>query len=288
VAWIELQVKLKQETLEQVSSYLFAMGCEGIHVRQSDICIYFSQHQWSEEVKGALVSYIAKYETAFSARSLHLVAVKGEDWNRKWQESFKPIRAGNKVVVSPPWDQYQTKEGETSVVINPQMAFGTGHHETTQLMITCMEAYIQPAMAVLDIGTGSGILAILAKKMGAERVLGIDNDPVAVKNAMENNLRNEGYDSVRFVMMEVNQLFFTEFDMILANINRPVILEMAAVLPNYIKKDGILIISGILTNDELQVKKNLLDAGFYFIEKRSRKEWLAMVFKCRKSDESRD
>jgi len=281
MSWIELRLKINQETLEQVSSYLFAMGCEGIHVRSSDIYIYFSQHQWSDEVQGALVAYISKFDDTFTSRSLRLVSIAAEDWNRKWQESFKPIKVGKNVFISPPWDAYQIKEGEIGIIINPQMAFGTGHHESTQLIITCMETHLQSGMEVLDVGTGSGILALTARKMGAAKVLGIDNDPAAIKNAMENKQINGAEDQIRFVIAEMHQLYSDSYDMVLANINLPVILDLASSFPKYLKKQGILIISGILINDEIQVLKDLHEAGFSLVEKQSKKEWLAMVFRSK-------
>jgi ribosomal protein L11 methyltransferase len=281
MGWIELRLKIKQEILEQISSYLFAMGCEGIYVRRSDICVYFLHTQWSDEVQGALIAYISKFDTSFSSRSLRVVSFTGQDWNRKWQETFKTIKVGRNVFISPPWDPYKTKEGEIGIIINPQMAFGTGHHESTQLIISCMETYVHPGIEVLDVGTGSGILVFAALKMGAVKVLGIDNDPVAIKNAMENKLLNDADNQSQFIIAEMNQLYNTHYDMILANINRPVILELASVFPKYLKMQGVLILSGILIRDEIQILKDLQDAGFQFIQKQSKKEWLAIVFKLK-------
>lgn len=279
MAWIEVQLKLNQPILEQVSAYLFALGCEGIHIADNKVRIYFLQRNWSDEVKNALLSYISIFDSAISKRSLHTKALLQRDWNRKWRESFKPLRIGRRITVSPPWDLSQQHEKDIEIIINPQMAFGTGHHESTQLILMFMENFIKPGMKILDVGTGSGILAFTAKKMGAQQVVGIDTDPQAIKNAMENAILNHVDDTVQFAPLELKHLNRVEFDIILANINYPVILGLADLFSGYLKDRGLLILSGILINDEWGIYNKLADLNYKFIEKSSRKEWLAMVFK---------
>jgi ribosomal protein L11 methyltransferase len=281
VSWIEFKLIIQPEILEQVSGYLFAMGCEGIHVREKDISIYFSQHNWSDEIKSALVSYLSLFDASFSQRSFKVVSLAGQNWNQTWQEAFRPLRIGSTIYISPPWEIHKASAGEISVIINPQMAFGTGHHESTQLIIERMAAHLRTGMQVLDVGTGSGILAVIARKMQAAQVLGIDNDLVAIKNALENKMLNRIDGHLQFVLAELHQLQPAENDMILANINLPVILDLAHLFPKYLKPNGWLIVSGVLLNDEPELIKKMAASGFIVIEKANKKEWLVLVFKLK-------
>jgi ribosomal protein L11 methyltransferase len=260
------------------------MGCEGIYVRANNICVYFSQNKWSDEVKSALVSYISIFETSFSQRFFKVISLPAKDWNENWKETFKPVKIGNNIYISPPWNPHKASEDEIGIIINPQMAFGTGHHESTQLVIERMGSYLRPGMEVLDVGTGCGSRAIAAKKMHAAHVLGIDNDLTAIKNAIENKMLNDINGQLRFMLAELNELQPFEYDIVVANINLPVISELSTFFPKYLKPDGVLILSGILLHDENGLIKKMVDAGFIVVEKGSKKEWLVMVFKLKVSD----
>ncbi len=281
MSWIELKLDLPYQKLELISGYLFAQGCEGINMTDDEILIYFSQFRWSEEIKLAILDYIQELVPGFGSRNIRQVSVSDRDWNKNWKDFFKPIRITRNFVVKPPWEDYHVRPGDIIVTINPQMAFGTGHHESTQLIAQSLEKYIKPGMRILDIGTGSGILAIFAEKLAAESVLAIDNDPVALKNAFENARLNNVSDNVKFFVAQPENLHPSEYDIVLANINLNVLLRYAELFPDFLNEGGKLILSGILRSDEKIMLKAFEKRGFHLLEKKSKKNWLSLVFELR-------
>jgi len=289
MSWIEFKIDIPHEKMELISGYLFAQGCEGINITDDGILIYFSQFRWSEEIKLAILDYIQEFVPGFGSRNIKLVSISDKDWNKNWKKFFKPIHITGKFIVKPPWEEYQAHPGEIVLIINPQMAFGTGHHESTQLIAQFLQKYIKPGMHVLDIGTGSGILALFAEKLAAESVVAIDNDPVALKNAHENARLNNVTDNVKFYVAQPENLHPSEYDIVLANINRNVLLRYADLFPTFIKTGGKLILSGILRNDEKIMLNVFEKCGFQLLEKKTKKNWLSLVFDLRiKKDEEAD
>ena len=200
MSWIEIKLNIPQEKMESISAYLFAQGCEGVNLTEKNVIVYFSQFRWSNEIKLALIDYIGGFVPSFSAKDIYVVRFADQDWNKKWKEYFKPLRITPRIVVIPPWETYKGKVGEIVITIDPKMAFGTGHHESTQLIIAGLEKWLKEGMSVLDAGTGSGILAIIADKLGADSVMAFDNDPVALKNAFENAQLNGVSNTVNFFL----------------------------------------------------------------------------------------
>jgi ribosomal protein L11 methyltransferase len=281
MSWIELKLNIPQKKMEDISAYLFAQGCEGINITDEDILIYFNQFRWSNEIKLALIDYIREFVPLFTPRDIHVVRFADQDWNKKWKEYFKPIRISQRIVVKPPWGTYRENRDDIIVTINPQMAFGTGHHESTQLMIAAMEKWVKEGMDILDVGTGSGILAIIADKLGAGSVMAFDNDPDALKNAFENAQLNGVPDKVRFFLASPEMLHSSEYDLVLANINRNVLIRYAELFSEFLKTDGKLIISGLLLSDEPKMLKEYQKAGFVLIQKKAIKGWLLLVLELR-------
>lgn len=277
MSWIELKLNLPQSKLELISGYLFAHGCEGINVKDDEIVVYFSRHRWSDEVRLALVDYIKEFSPSFSSRDFKLLKVSDQDWNRNWKAFFKPIYVTSRIVIRPPWQDHLKRDGDIVITINPQMAFGTGHHESTKLMIMLMEKWIKDGMHVLDIGTGSGILSILSEKLGADSILAIDNDPVALKNAFENARLNATTNKVKFFLAQPENLHPSEYDLVLANINRNVLIRYAELFPEFIKEKGFLILSGILRTDEKTILDAYTKSGFNLVERKALKDWIALV-----------
>jgi ribosomal protein L11 methyltransferase len=167
------------------------------------------------------------------------------------------------------------------ITIDPKMAFGTGHHESTQLIIAGMEEWVKEGMDVLDAGTGSGILAIIADKLGAGSVLAFDNDPVAIKNAFENAQLNGLSKKVNFILANPEMLNPSEYDLILANINSNVLIKYAVLFADLLKKDGKILLSGLLRKDEFKMLQIFNQAGFVLVQKNSKKDWLFLVLELK-------
>jgi ribosomal protein L11 methyltransferase len=203
-----------------------------------------------------------------------------EDWANAWKEHYRPVRAGRRVVVRPPWQEYAPIEGDVVVVLDPGMAFGTGTHPTTRLCLTALEDELKPGDAVFDVGTGSGILAIAAALLGASRVDGVDVEPVSVRQASENVERNGVGDRVRIAAGSADAagVFGGTYDLVLANIIARILIEIALELVAAVKPGGTLILSGIIEPKEQDVVTTFRGLGFEMRRREQMEDWVAQVW----------
>ena len=205
--------------------------------------------------------------------------IEGDDWIDVWKKHFRPLHIGKKIVVVPEWIAYEKQAGEEVVLLDSNMAFGTGEHETTRMCLEFLQDYMKAGDAVLDVGCGSGILGISAAKLGAKICYLSDLDPIAVKSATHNCAKNGV--SEKTIVTEANLLdgATLQADLILANITAEVLSILAPAIPNALKKDGTLILSGII-KDRLQFVKDAYAAvGLKVIEERGMGEWHALVLR---------
>lgn len=211
--------------------------------------------------------------------SVQVIGVKEEDWAGSWKKYYKPLRIGERLVVVPAWEKYDEKPGDLILKMDPGMAFGTGTHETTRLVAMLIEKYVNPNDVCLDLGTGSGILAIAASKLGAKSVNAYDIDPVAVRVATE-NVRDNGIENI---VCGKSDLFCgveeKTYDLICANIVADIIIRMLPDVKKYLKAGGILITSGIIDERAGEVLKAAEATPLVHLETREEKNWCAMVFK---------
>ena len=197
-----------------------------------------------------------------------------KNWMENCRDFFKPIIIKDKVYISTVWDEDE-KNNMIDIKINPALAFGTGHHETTYMMIEAMLDFDFKEKSVLDIGTGSGILSILSKRLGSNRILAIDNDPLTENNFIE-NLKFNHIDDVEFKIADCTSFIDYNFDIILANINRSVIVD---IIPNLTSSNTLVFLSGILNSDE-DLISDLLNQYNRKIQKIYRKnKWSCIVIK---------
>lgn len=204
-------------------------------------------------------------------------------WKDSWKDSFQSFRASEHLIVKPVWEDVPDFAHEEDILlqINPGSAFGTGTHETTKLCMLSLEKYIHKDAVILDAGCGSGILAIASLLLGAKSALCLDIDPSAVTSTIENAAHNNITDSqIQAIQADIlnesdsiEALAPETFDIVLANILADVIVPLAGVIPPFLKKDGLLICSGILTQKANEVKKALLQNHFYIIEENELGEW---------------
>ncbi len=276
--WITVTINLPPEYLENISSFLFSLGCSGIQENENSFSVFFEEAVWNNEQRTLLIEYIKQDYPDFAQDSMVISDVENQDWNEKWKENFKPLRISDHLIVLPEWENYQKKAGEETIIINPKMAFGTGHHETTKLILQLLPKYLKPGINVLDAGTGSGILAIYAARLGASAVTAFDNDPVAVENADENFELNDVKGKITSFTGEISLLKGQKFSMITANINRNVLLDLAGDMHRYIVNEGCLILSGLLAVDLELIDKSYSENGWLLVEKKQDGEWLALVF----------
>ena len=204
--------------------------------------------------------------------------VDGDDWIDVWKKHFRPIHFG-KIVVVPEWIEY-TPEGEEKVVLlDFNMAFGTGEHETTSMCVELMQEYITPDSVCIDVGCGSGILGISAIKLGAKKAYLTDIDPIAVESALHNSELNGVAENT--VVAHSNLLENTDVqgDIMMANITGEVLKMLAPSIPKNLKKEGVLILSGIIENRLEMVKAAYEAVGMRVVFERRKGEWFALVLK---------
>ena len=209
--------------------------------------------------------------------TVETVGVKESDWANNWKKYYKPVHIGNRIVVVPAWEEYTSAENEIIVRMDPGMAFGTGTHETTRLCATFVEKYLKAGTRVLDVGTGSGILAIIAAKLGATDIDAFDIDANAV-GAAQRNCNDNG---VGFIKCGVSDLIAEakgEYDFVCANIVADIIIRMAPDVGAHMKNGGLLVVSGIIERQAEDAKAALIAGGLTLIDSLEENDWNAFVF----------
>ena len=231
------------------------------------------------------LEYRAYAEARLAALKIdHEILIEGmseEDWSESWKQYYKPIPLG-KVTIVPAWEKYEAKDGEIIIKMDPGMAFGTGTHETTRLVMRIMQDIIHGGERVLDVGTGSGILSICASKLGAKSCNAYDIDPVAVKVARE-NAKDDGCDNITVGVSDLLHgvdKSLGKYDFCVANIVSDIIIRMMPDIGDYITNSAPLILSGIIIDRAEEVRRCVKEHGFKIEREEKENDWVALL--CRK------
>ena len=209
--------------------------------------------------------------------------IEDQDWMSSWKKFYRPIPIGKKMLILPAWVEQEDPD-RIPLRIDPSMAFGTGTHPTTQLCLGLAEEYVQPGIDVIDVGCGSGILSIGSVLLGAKHALGVDIDPESMKNSMDNARRNNVLDKCEFYQGSVAEILKDETSikhapLVLANILAPILLMLFDVgMAELVDPGGILVLSGILEDQEDKVRKMAESKGLTFLKRMQIKDWVAMSF----------
>ena len=227
-----------------------------------------------------------EYKTFLEARfpalgidvKIEIDGVDEDDWAESWKQYYKPVYLG-KITVVPAWEEYTAKDGEIIVRMDPGMAFGTGTHETTRLVIRLMQDELVGGERVLDVGTGSGILSICASKLGAGHCNAYDIDPVAVKVA-EDNAKSDGCTNITVGVSDLLKgvdLSQGKYDFCVANIVADIIIRMLPDVKRYLKEGAPLILSGIIGERAAEVREAVIAQGFTVEKEISENDWIGML-----------
>ena len=242
----------------------------------SVIHIYISECDNAAEALEFLKERLAAENVPFEVGS---VGVEDSDWNENWKKYFHTIEIGDRLAVVPSWEDYKNQDNRTVLSIDPGAAFGTGTHATTSLCLNVLDKEISGGEKVLDIGCGSGILAIASVLLGAEKAFGVDIDAQSVKTAKENAVINNLDNKTEFVVGDLADKVDGKYNIICANIVADVIIRLLPDVDKFLEQDGIVIISGIIDIRKDDVLKAVAQNGFTVAEEKYRDNWCAFVIK---------
>ena len=309
--WIEVRVITKSEALEPISGIFYSLDCKGVAIEDpedilgreqgpltwdfADINVlehkgkvavvkaYFAEEDNIEDV----LQYVNERLTELKEMGLDLGEAKvehekmhEEDWANTWKQYYKPSKVGEKIVVKPIWEEYEAKDGELVVDLDPGMAFGTGTHETTRMCIQALERYVKEESTVFDVGCGSGILAIAAAKLGAKLAVGVDLDPVAVESSIE-NVGYNNLNNIEILHGNLVEVIDGKADIVVANILAEIICILTDDVKRVLKDGGVFITSGIIHDRVDMICEKLEATGFEVVEKNRDGEWNCIVAKLK-------
>ncbi|GAB6158113.1 50S ribosomal protein L11 methyltransferase [Desulfotomaculum varum] len=301
--WLEIAVHVPHEGIDMVSNIFDELGAGGVVIEDPAlISQYIEANIWDHyefppEVLNRPLPVVKAYlpEGAGLEDKLALLQEKlarlplpavprwdtarvaEEDWATAWMAYYKPVEIGQKLAVKPSWEAYTPPPGRLVLELDPGMAFGCGNHPTTTMCMEFLEGIIKGGETVADVGTGTGILAITAAKLGAARVLAVDLDEVAVKVARDNVRLNGVQDRVEVLHGNLLDQVSRPVDIVIANIVASVIILLAPDVVRILKKGGFFIASGIINSRADEVKARLLETGFQVLESKADGEWVSYL-----------
>jgi len=298
--WTQVIIKTTEEASDAISEMLTSIGAGGVVIEDPNeirrqiespdsldyadqefidslgtevtIKAYFNEEYRPEEL-GSLINEKLEFISKFldvGRGYIGFEMVNDEDWSTAWKKYYKPFHISDSVVIKPSWEEYQKKPGELIIEMDPGMAFGTGTHETTRLCSQLLEKHIKRGDRVIDVGCGTGILSIIAVKLGAAHATAIDVDEVAVRVA----------DEVSIMKGVLADLEPQRADVAVANIIADVVIGFADMVTKYLKRGGLLLTSGIIKERKEDVVNTYTALGFRLESIDEMGEWVAIAFKC--------
>lgn len=304
--WAEVQIKTTPEYEEIITGILYDVGASGLAIEDPrDILeISQSQEEWAvvdpdlikmESDDILIKAYFSEAEDIDykiqeikyriknndilkdAEPDITVTMVNDEDFAENWKKYFKPLRIGNRIVIKPTWESYELKENDILIELDPGMAFGTGTHETTSLCIEALEKYVKEGDIVFDIGCGSGILSIVAAKLGASKVVAVDVDEMCIKVTNDNIKLNEVQDIVEVKKGNLLDVVKGKANIIVSNIIAEIIVEMIGDLKYHLENNGIFIASGVIEEKIPLVENKLIENGFKIIDTHLKNEWALII-----------
>lgn len=307
--WLALTIETSTEAVEAVANFMMEADAVGIQIDDSAdyqtefktatgewfdpksiahrttgaaVTGYFAPHTHLGELKSTLAARVAQLPSFGLAPGTGKISVDDiaqTNWANEWKKYYHPLRVSRFLTVVPDWLTYTPQQaGEISIRLDPDMAFGTGSHPTTSLMLQLLEASIRGGEEMIDVGTGSGILAIAARQLGVKHVLATDVDDIAVANA-EANLALNPVDHIDVIANDLLAGIDAQADIICANILAEVLLPLIPQLPARLAANGLVLLSGIYYDKEAAIRTALDEAGLTVVEARHRGDWVALLAK---------
>ncbi len=278
-SYVEVAISADSVLIDELSGLMTQLGFEGFWEDGDVLRCFISAERWNpgmqEEVE-SMATMLARSSASVAPR-VTVQSLKDQNWNEEWEKTIKPIKVSERIVIRPSWHEYTPEPGQIVLTIDPKMSFGTGYHETTRLTLRLMERHVTKGMTILDIGTGTGVLAIAAVKLGAARAIGVDIDEWSFNNAHENIRLNDVETDVVIRLGKLNDVQETSFSMIIANIQRNILEPLLSGMKERLEPEGTLLLSGLLDFDEQPMIDALHTAGFRLMEELQEGEWIALA-----------
>ena len=302
--WIKVRVDYFSDNLEETKAKLVNMFNE-IGINQVEVIDYFSENKLdynanfsSKNDVWSIIGYVV--DNRFANTKLNIIfnnlkefmenenefmyeiftaKCNDEDWQDEWKKYFHTVNITDNIVIKPSWDEYEPSDNEIVVEIDPGLAFGTGTHETTSLCVEFLEKYAQNKKKLLDIGCGSGILMLIGKKLGVEKVVGIDIDEKVNDVVLENFSKNGINDNFQVIIGNLVDNVNEKYDLVVSNILVDVLEKLLEDIEKALEKGAIVIFSGILNEKEEAFLKKAKNYNLKQIDRKDKNNWVSLVFK---------
>lgn len=282
-AWVRVIVAAPERDHEVLIAELAAVGLEGFVQEDDRLEAYASAARWTPKLRTTVerICLKASRRTRNSIVIASTERLRDQNWNAAWERSAGIVEATSRIVIKPSWKALRKRDrGKLVLHIDPKMSFGTGHHETTRICLGALERYVEEGTSVLDVGTGTGVLAIAAVKLGAKNAVGVDNDPWCFDNAQENVRRNRVKDRVRILLGGTEKIPDRRYDLVVANIDLPTITRTLRRIVRAVRPFGTLVLSGLLVTDIPAVSRLLTKyPSFRPVDLVAEGEWVGIVLK---------
>ncbi len=306
--WSEIAIHTTNEATEAVANILHEAGASGVVIEDSIepakehedrfgeiydlnpedypaegvlVKAYLPANSFLKETVQEISESIDKlqqFDLDTGSKAITTTEVDEEDWATAWKKYYHPVKISGRFTIVPTWESYKPVESDELIIeLDPGMAFGTGTHPTTVMCLQALEKYVQPDSTVIDVGTGSGVLAIGAALLNAKKILALDLDEVAVTAAKENIGLNRCADKIGVIHGNLLDSVKEPADLIVANILAEVIVTFSQDAYDLLEPDGLFIVSGIISAKREMVKEDLLGKGFELIESVVMEDWVALV-----------
>lgn len=274
--WVDVAIAAELDAGELISR-LDLPGVQGAWQDGGLVHLYWPRDQWSQDHLARLYATLRGQNPDRPLPAVAVEEVPDRDWNRLWARSVMPLRIGRRLVIRPSWESVALQPDEIDIILDPKQAFGTGHHATTRMLLEWLEEAIRGGETVLDVGTGSGLLAMAALRLGAGRAVGIDHDPVAIECARDYRRENGFGQGLELICGTLSRLTgLVRPSLVLANLDRQTLLTLADDLTGYGADGATLLCSGVLIEQEAEILEQYSRRGLYLVERRERDEWVAL------------
>jgi ribosomal protein L11 methyltransferase len=262
---------------EIVSGVMWELNIDGINEEVNCIKVFAQTNSNVGKAEIELQLHSLTTENIIRNYSVEENLLPMKNWNEEWEKSIQVIHVTDRIIIKPTFREYEKKENEIVITLDPKMSFGTGEHQTTKIVLSFLQKYVDKDISFLDVGSGTAVLAIAAVKLGAANAIAIDTDEWCYTNGIENCSLNSLADRIDVRQCELIDVAEKNFDLIAANIQKNVLIEIADEIRKRISTNGKLILSGLLITDETEISDKYNSLGFQLVDKLQLDEWIGLV-----------